>query len=546
MRHSFIIIAALMASIIAATWMPIDAKKKIKKSPTTTKVATTQADTTAQAPADTTAQAPIDTLAWLKAQDKEGNLDATFALGMVYYQGEYGEKQDFNTAATCFAKAADKGHPQATTMLATCYLMGNGVEKDMEKARKLYMIAIKKGDNSLIDILTPLAEQQGSLFASQLLAECYSKGIGVKVDKAKSMHFTEIAANAGDIESCLTTGLTYYNKKERDKAFPFFEKAALAGDTQATYFYGLMLFDGDGVTQDRAKGIKYLQLAADSSHVAANAKLGYIYFNGDGMTQDKVKGFNMIKRAAELGNNKAQWTLANCYRTGDGVNQDYSLAAHWLAQVATGSRKGDYATMIEDLKAKNDPFYSYLKGLHAYYVAGDYEAAQQLFKAVEKAKNPEGLTMQAVCLTSKKNPKLDLKKAAKLFEKASSSSPTACYYLAYMLETGNGVKKDEARALQLLTKAADGGNGDAQCRLADKYIKGSGGVSMDLEKAAHYYVLAEAQHALTPDAAKQLANLYENDFMSLPSVPDVKKHAAELRKTKENNNLLNMLATTKF
>ncbi len=113
------------------------------------------------------------------------------------------------------------------------------------------------------------------------------------------------------------------------------------------------------------------------------------------------------------------------------------------------------------------------------------------------------------------------------------------------MENGEGVKKDEKGAFEMLAKAADGGCAAAQCRLGDKYIRGSG-VAMDVEEAAKYYLLAEAQHALTPEAARQLARLYENEAPYLPTVEDPQKHIDNLKKTKENNSLIKMLASTKF
>ena len=114
-----------------------------------------------------------------------------------------------------------------------------------------------------------------------------------------------------------------------------------------------------------------------------------------------------------------------------------------------------------------------------------------------------------------------------------------------MKENGDAGKQDPKAALELLTKAAEGGCAQAQCRLGDKYIKGSG-VGMNIEKAAKYYLLAEAQHALTPESAKQLAKLYENELSGMPVVEDLAKHVEDLKKTKENNSLVKMLANTKF
>lgn len=529
------IVLCLLALTLGMAWTTVQAQKKAKR--------TAKAATEVAAP-DTTATQPVDTIALLEQRAGQADTEACYALGMAYYEGTSGASQDLDKAARWFAVAADKGHARATTMLAVCYQQGKGVAQDLERAAGLYVAASRRGDSTVVGRFIPLADQQSDVLACRVLAECYISGAGVAVDKTKAQAYAEKAARAGDQKSRMTVALTHYNNGRRSEAFPYFEQAALAGNVQAAYFYGLMLYDGDGTGQDRPKGLNYLQRAADAGHAAACAKLGEIYLNGDGMTQDPGKGFDMTRRAAEKGNGRAQWTLANCYRQGTGVKQDYYLAAQWMSQVAT-TRHNDYKALIEQLKAKNDPFYSYLKGLNCYYLQRDFEAAEKLFKAVDKARVAEGKTMQGVCLASKQNPKSEPAKGAKLLEKASKDSPAACYYLSLMLETGTGVKQDAQRALQLLTLAADSGNEYAQCRLADKYIMGDG-IGMDMARAAHYYLLAEAQHGLTPEAARHLADLYENAFPGLPAVDDLKAHILKLRNTKENKTLLNMLTNTKF
>lgn len=488
----------------------------------------------------------------LLEQANKGDVEAMLNLGKAYYAGELGAEQNYKKAAKWFQKAAQVEDPKAEKFsaeakgwLGLLYYNGEGVDRDPDRAMKLFLRATKHGFEGLVETFDEMAHE-GDLFACKFMQECYNKGVGVKRDTDKAAEYQQLAADAGDEESYMPVALYLYNNGRHDESFKYFEKAASLGNIRATYFYGLMLFNGDeGVEQDKKKGLEALQEAADNGHVAANAKLGEAYIYGDGVDMDKEKGFKMIKVAAEHGNNKAIWILANCYRLGEGTTKNYALAAQWMALVASANKTTEYRNLIEDLKKRNDPFYSYLKGLYEYNIAGNYDAALDLFKKVEKAKVADGITMQGVVFTNKNYKKRDLKKAAKLFDKASKDSPLACYYLSFLMENGEGVKKDENGALEMLTKAADGGCAPAQIRLADKYVKGSK-VGMDVKKAAKYYLLAEAQQALTPDAAKQLASLYEKGIVKLPEGEDLKKHVDALKKTKENNSLIKMLYSTQF
>ena len=65
------------------------------------------------------------------------------------------------------------------------------------------------------------------------------------------------------------------------------------------------------------------------------------------------------------------------------------------------------------------------------------------------------------------------------------------------------------------------------------------------EKGFHYGMVCNST-LLTPEAARHLADLYENAFPGLPAVDDLKAHILKLRNTKENKTLLNMLTNTKF
>ena len=399
----------------------------------------------------------------LRERAANGDAEAMLMLGKAFYSGTSGAEQNFKKAAKWFADAAEtETEPysaEAKGWLGLLYYNGEGVTQDLKRAKSLFLIATKGGFEGLVETFDEMAKK-GDIFACRFIQECYDKGVGVKRNTDKAAEYQRLAADSGDEESYFPAGLYLYNNDKHGESFKYFEKAAKLGNTRAAYFCGLMLYDGDeGMEQDKKQGMIYLQQAADKGHVAANAKLGESYLYGNGVKVDKEKGFKMIKVAAEKGNNKAQWLLANCYRLGEGIDKNYALAAQWMSLVAQGNRADDYKSLIADLKTRKDPFYSYLKGLYEYNITGDCDAAIDLFKAVEKAGISDGITMQGVVLANKNYRKRDMKKAAKMFDKASKDSPLACYYLSYLMESGEGVKKDAKGALEMLTKAADGGCG---------------------------------------------------------------------------------------
>lgn len=479
----------------------------------------------------------VDSIAVILQQAQAGNAAAQNTVGLWYYVGKDTIRQDYVQALQWWARAAKQDNADAIGNMAMCYQLGRGTERDSAMAVKLYESAIKKGNKSVIPQHEKLADK-GSIFSSLLLRECYIKGIGLGKSPQKATEYLEKAAKAGHESSQYTLALQLLNGKQPEKAAAWFKKAAKQGHAGATYYYGNMLHKGTGVKQDKQSGIALLKQAAVKDFVMANYQLGLIYKDGDGVEKDAAKAFSYIKKAAWQGSPYAQWLLGMMYLNGEGIAQDYYFAAQWLAEQAVTTHKKE---INELLKADNEgPFSQYLMGLRKYYVDKDYEAAIDCFKKVEKADNIEGTTMLAVCLADKDYKKRNLKKAIKQLTKAAASSPAAQYYLSAMYETGTGVDKDDAKAVELLKLAADKGVAYAQCKLGDRYIKGNG-VEQNATKAALLYLDAEAQNHLTPQSAKNLAECYKQKLAVLPDLQNTDKRIEQLGKQKANGNLINLL-----
>ena len=69
-----------------------------------------------------------------------GNVDALIPLGRLYKKSASAEK-----SFGCFLSAASKGNLSGIYWVGRSYLYGNGVEKDMEKAKTYLKTAMKKG-----------------------------------------------------------------------------------------------------------------------------------------------------------------------------------------------------------------------------------------------------------------------------------------------------------------------------------------------------------------------------------------------------------------
>lgn len=483
----------------------------------------------------TVVESKKDTLAILTEKAIAGDAVAQNTLGTWYYYGRNVQK-DHATAAKWWSKSADQGNMYAIGNLAMCYQLGNGTKQDSALAMKLYETSMKKGNKELVAQHEKLAEKKENTFSNMLMYEAYNNGYGVKRDAGKAAIYLEHLAEMGDDDYQYRVALHYLNNSHADKAVRWFKAASQHGNVGATYYYGMLLHSGMGITQDKEKGIRLMEAAERKGFLAADNQLGRIFYEGDGVEQDFTKAVNYLQKAAPS-NGKSQWLLGLCYLKGNGVSQNYYLAAQWLAESAKAYEKEFDDLLKED---KSEAFLQYLMGLKHYYVDKNFDAAIACFKKVEKAKVAEGVTMQALCLADKDYAKNNIKKAVKLFNKVAERSPLASYYLSNYYDEGTRVKKDADKALDLLNDAADKGIAPAQCKLGDMYMKGRG-VPKDYIKAAQLYLAAESQRHLTLESAKNLAKCYSMRIAALPDLDNADKRIERLNNQKENTKLVTFL-----
>ena len=136
----------------------------------------------------------------------------------------------------------------------------------------------------------------------------------------------------------------------------------------------------------------------------------------------------------------------------------------------------------------------YLVSLHEILprAAAKAEGVKWLQKAADQGHEKAQLAL-AKCYSSGEGVKKDEAKAFEVYRKAADAgSAEALYELHVFYLRGWGVEKDEAKAMEVLRKSAEAGYVKAQCSLGFKYQYGSS-TPIDLPEAVKWYRLAEAQ-----------------------------------------------------
>ena len=236
---------------------------------------------------------------------------ATTAAYEAYDQGKY------LTALDLALKAAQKGDPQAHTLVGRIYAEGNGAPQNLALAAQWYARAAELGDT------------EGMFAYGVMLAE--GEGVAKNCEAAAQMF--EAAAARKHALANYNLALLFLKgdgKPENPyRAFAHMLFAAEAGVTAAQYDLGTLYATGTGVDPNAFEAAKWIGKAAAAGHTDAQVDYAVILFRGHGVPPDPKRGAQMFRAAAEKGVAVAQNRLARCYANGAGVETNLVEAAKW-------------------------------------------------------------------------------------------------------------------------------------------------------------------------------------------------------------------------
>lgn len=158
-----------------------------------------------------------DIVARLKQGAGQGDPEAQYFLGVMYYRGWGNLTKDRSKSFDLFQKAAEQGYAEAQFMLGHMYDLGTNVRPDYKKAFDLYM----------------KAAAQGNADAMVGLGEMYEDGKGMRPDYGKARGWYEKAAALEDGDAQGSLGLMYekgqVGQVDMDKARAWYKKGCANG-----------------------------------------------------------------------------------------------------------------------------------------------------------------------------------------------------------------------------------------------------------------------------------------------------------------------------
>ena len=158
----------------------------------------------------------------LRARAEQGDPEAQFNLGRIYYHGQ-GVPENYDEAARWMRRAADQGYANAQYALGVNYFDGKGVPQDNTEAMRWFR----------------KAAEQGYADAENALGFMYYRGKGVPQDSAEAVRWWRKAAEQGDATGQRYLGFSYAEgrgvAKDHTEAVRWYRKAADQGDAKAQH-----------------------------------------------------------------------------------------------------------------------------------------------------------------------------------------------------------------------------------------------------------------------------------------------------------------------
>lgn len=406
---------------------------------------------------------------YLKLSADKSNVEAQVTYGLMLKNGE-GIPQDLINAARYFRLAADQDDPDGKDNYELMVKLGYAIPQDFSQSVDYYKIAAEQGND------------QAQVSYGIIL----KKGIGVEKNLPLSVEYFKKSAEKGNSEGQVEYGKSLYYGLGVEKnpllAKKYFKLSAKQNNSEGMCFYGITLLE---IMHKDQKAFEYLKKSADLGNSDGVCQLGLYYLNHN----DEEKGVDLLKQCAEKENKNGMYHyglyLAKTSKEESlkmiqkAANQMHPEAELYLGHinkdnelVKKAAEHGSQEAQIEMGKksktTKNQLLYFRMAAALGNAEA-QYRIAQILMKddvkeamiMLEKAANNN--YMEAILFLGDILLRQDKRdEALKWYEKAAEKeNPIGINYVGLIV-----MESDQNRALSMFKKAADLGNGDAQCNYA--------------------------------------------------------------------------------
>ena len=181
-----------------------------------------------------------------------------------------------------------------------------------------------------------------------LYARALKEGNGTERDLSEAVRLFTKAAEAGNVDAMYYVGRSYFYPDEGvtrddDKAIEWYRKAMANGSTQAICGLSHAYKIGQGVPKDNDEAIKLSWTAVEKEEACGMQQIGSAFMLGTSFKKDMSEALKWLKKAAAKGAPGAMLIIGNLYFGGNGVSKDTTEAVNWWTR---GAAKGNSQSMF--------------------------------------------------------------------------------------------------------------------------------------------------------------------------------------------------------
>jgi TPR repeat protein len=213
---------------------------------------------------------------------------------------------------------------------------------DPQQALRAGVDDLKAGDADASVAALTYAAEGGEAIARWKLGEMYADGQGVQRDDVKAYHYFNQLVEDYDEDQpdrrnlsaisnafvavgvyCLTGIPNSDVRPDPRRAHELFQYAAtIFGDPNAQYNLAHMYIVGaGGVAKDNITAVRWLAVAAQKGHAPSQALLGHILFTGDGVPHQRARGLMWLEFAKDAAPDPKEAWIRDLYQ------RDFGLAS---------------------------------------------------------------------------------------------------------------------------------------------------------------------------------------------------------------------------
>lgn len=308
-------------------------------------------------------------------------------------------------------------------------------------------------------------------------------------DFVRAAYFFLKGCDAGDPQLCVTVGEMYAEGKgfARDpvKALELYHRACDKNDKTSGCFEAARLLErGRGIPRDATRAAALYERSCDANGFGCPELAGLLQ-RGEGVAKDPARAFALYERSCANRDPDACYQLGLAYRDGIGVARDPAAARKRFLETCRSGFSGSFVGCAEACEAGDggacqklaaaldtadgiqpDPIRAaelYQRAALLYDTAcasGDQQACEAVLRLYRDVR-PIVITNGALAL--------------RVFGRVcEAGAGPACHHAAAILDRGQGVRMDRARAAALYERGCDRGDIDSCERLAEMYGKGDG------------------------------------------------------------------------